>query len=166
MNIRKATLSDVEPIMQLVAGVVPVMRAAGNLQWDHTYPNPTVFTEDITLNQLWVADIDGQIAGVAAITTDQYPEYQQVGWDITKPAIVVHRLAVSVNYQGKGVAQALMAEAEAEAIRRNIHLLRIDTNSKNTGANKVFEKAGYVFAGEITLEFRPGSGFNCYQKVL
>lgn len=166
MLIRRATLNDIGPIMQLIAEVVPLMNAAGNFQWDNTYPNPAVFEHDITLCQLWVADIDGDIAGVSAITTDQDNEYAQVGWDIAETAIVTHRLAVSPRYQGRGIAAALMQEAEAEAFRRNINILRVDTNSLNQATQKLFPKLGYVFAGEIGLEFRPGLRFYCYQKLL
>src|ERR1700757_1345381 len=127
MIIRRAILSDVSSIMQVIADVVPAMRESGNYQWDHTYPNAAVFEEDIALNQLWVADYEGEIAGVAAITTEQYPEYASVGLDISETAIVVHRLAVSTRFRGKGVAAALMQEAEAEALRRGIKTLRIDT---------------------------------------
>jgi len=166
MQIRLATLNDIPAVMQVVTEVVPLMRAVGNLQWDDTYPNPTVFEQDISLNQLWVADADGSIAGVAAITTEQYPEYAQVGLDISQTAIVVHRLAVSPRYKGKGIAVTLMEQAEKEAIRRGIKFLRIDTNTQNQVAQNLFVKTGYVFAGEMNLEFRPGLRFYCYEKKL
>lgn len=166
MHIRRATLTDIPQIMQAVKEVVPLMQAAGNFQWDNTYPNPQAFTEDINLNQLWVADADGDIAGAAAITTDQYPEYTQAGLDVSQTAIVVHRLVVSPRYQGKGIARLLLEEAEAEAKRRDIKFFRIDTNLQNKSAQALFLKLGYVFAGEISLEFRPGSRFVCFEKKL
>jgi GNAT superfamily N-acetyltransferase len=166
MQVRRATLNDIPSVMQLITEVVPLMRAAGNFQWDSTYPNPQVFTDDIGLNQLWVADMDGDIGGVAAITTDQYAEYAQAGLDITQTAVVVHRLAVSPRYQGKGIARALMHEAEAEALRRGIRMMRIDTNIENQVAQQLFPKLGYIFAGEIGLKFRPGLRFVCYEKLL
>src|SRR5689334_88658 len=107
MKIRPAIFSDVPGIMQVIADVVPDMIASGNFQWDDTYPNAAVFEEDIALGQLWVADADGIIAGVSAITTEQYPEYADVGLDINEPAIVTHRLAVSPHYRGQGIAGLL-----------------------------------------------------------
>jgi ribosomal protein S18 acetylase RimI-like enzyme len=166
MLIRLATLTDIPQIMQLIAEVVPVMIAADNFQWDNTYPNSQVFENDIALNQLWVADIDGSIAGITAITTDQSPEYADVGWDITEPAIVTHRLAVSPRFQGKGVAAALLVQAEVVAINRGIKVLRIDTNINNQATKKLFPKLGYQFAGEIGLNFRPGMRFLCYEKKI
>jgi ribosomal protein S18 acetylase RimI-like enzyme len=166
MTICLATLNDISEIMELIADVVPVMNAAGNFQWDSTYPNTKVFENDISLNQLWVAKIDGAIGGVAAITTDQDAEYADVGWDINQLAIVTHRLAVSQKYQGKGIAAALLAQAEHEAIKRGINFLRIDTNANNQATQKLFPKLGYVFAGEIGLGFRPNLRFYCYEKIV
>jgi ribosomal protein S18 acetylase RimI-like enzyme len=166
MLIRTATLADIPQIMQLIAEVVPAMIASGNLQWDSNYPNAIVFTNDINLNQLWVAEVDMQVAGIAAITTDQEAEYAQTGWDITETAIVTHRLAVSPKYRGLGIAAALLQQAELEASHRNIKTLRIDTNTSNQATQKLFPKLGYVYAGEINLGFRPGLRFYCYEKRL
>ncbi|MDO3644701.1 GNAT family N-acetyltransferase [Mucilaginibacter sp. L3T2-6] len=166
MHIRPATLSDIPAIMKLIAEVVPLMRASGNMQWDDNYPNPEVFAKDIEQNQLWVAEIDDDIAGVSAITTDQEPEYAEVGWDINEPAIVTHRLAVSPRYQGRGVAAALMRQAEEVATDRGINRLLVDTNTQNQATQKLFPKLGYKYAGEIGLGFRPGMRFLCYEKIV
>jgi ribosomal protein S18 acetylase RimI-like enzyme len=166
MIIRLATLEDIPAIMQLVDAVVPTMQASGNFQWDNTYPNAQVFENDIALNQLWVADVDGEIGGITAITTDQYAEYTQVGWDIMETAIVTHRLAVSVNHRRQGIAESLLKQAEIVAQRRGIKILRIDTNSNNKATRLLFPKIGYEFAGEISLSFRPNLKFYCYEKLI
>ncbi len=152
--------------MEIVRAVVPMMRASGNLQWDDDYPNPGVFEEDISLTQLWVSEIAGRIAGVVALTTDQSPEYVQAGWDIAEPAIVVHRLAVNPEFQGKGIAIALMDQAETVAIERGILRVRVDTNTQNQVTQRLLPKLGYTLCGEISLEFRPGLRFFCYEKLL
>jgi GNAT superfamily N-acetyltransferase len=166
MRIRLATREDLPALMELMRRVVPLMLAAGNLQWDETYPNETVFQRDIDLGQLWVADVETCIAGVAAITMDQEPDYAQVGWDINEPAVVVHRLAVDPSFRGAGVAGALMQRAEEVAAERGITVLRVDTNTKNAATQRLFPKLGYLLAGEIGLQFRPGLRFFCYEKRL
>ena len=166
MQIRLATPHDLPALMGLVRRVVPLMRATGNLQWDETYPNDAVFQRDIDLNQLWIAEVNGSIAGVAAITMDQEPDYTQVGWDISEPAIVVHRLAVDPAFRGQGAAGVLMQKAEEVAVERGISALRVDTNTNNEATQRLFPKLGYLLAGEISLEFRPGLRFLCYEKRL
>jgi ribosomal protein S18 acetylase RimI-like enzyme len=166
MRIRLAARDDLLALMALMRRVVPAMLAAGNLQWDETYPNEAVFQRDIDLEQLWVADADTSIAGIAALTTDQEPDYAQVGWDIDEPAIVVHRLAVDPAFRGAGVAGALMQKAEEVAVERGITVLRVDTNTQNEATQRLFPKLGYQLAGEISLKIRPGLRFFCYEKRL
>ena len=166
MQIRLATKDDLPSLMALVRRIVPLMRATGNLQWDETYPNEAVFQRDIELGQLWVVTVEGSIAAVAAVTMDQEPDYTQVGWDIKEPAIVVHRLAVDPAFRGQGAAGALMQKAEEVAVERGITVLRVDTNTQNEATQRLFPKLGYVLAGEITLGFRPGLRFLCYEKRL
>jgi ribosomal protein S18 acetylase RimI-like enzyme len=166
MRIRLATHNDLPALMSLMRRVVPAMLAAGNLQWDDSYPNEAVFQRDIDLVQLWVADAESSIAGVAAVTMDQEPDYEQVGWDINDPAIVVHRLAVDPAFRGAGVATALMQKAEEIAAERGITALRVDTNTHNQATQRLFPKLGYLLAGEIDLQLRPGLRFFCYEKRL
>ncbi len=166
MQVRQGRIEDVVPVMALVRRVVPLMRANGNLQWDARYPNAAVFERDVERAQLWIAEDEGQIAGFAAITTDQEPEYVEVGWDTSELAVVVHRLAVDPAFQGKGIAMALMLQAEVVARMRGIAVLRVDTNTQNEATQRLFPKLGYSLAGEIGLSFRPGLRFCCYEKRL
>lgn len=166
MRMRLATPEDLPALMALMQRVVPLMRAAGNLQWDESYPNEAVFQRDIDLGQLWVADAETAVAGLAAITMDQEPNYAQVGWDINEPSIVVHRLAVDPAFRGAGIAGALMQKAEEVAAERGITVLRVDTNTQNAATQRLFPKLGYRLAGEIGLQFRPGLRFFCYEKRL
>lgn len=166
MRLRLAVTEDIPFIMLLVRKVVPLMRAAGNFQWGDDYPNPEIFANDITIGQLWVAELENKIVGISAITTDQDPEYADAGWDITEKAIVTHRLAVDPDCQGKGIARALMNQAEEVAKYSGISILRVDTNSKNMATQALFPKLGYQFSGEISLAKRPGLRFFCYEKLL
>ncbi len=172
MRIRLAVKDDLLSLLDLVRRVVPLMRATGNLQWDDEYPNAEVFSRDIQQGQLWIAEIDRNdstdsgLAGVAAITTDQEPEYAQVGWDLNEEAVVIHRLAVDPAARGMGVASALMRQAEVVAEQGGISVLRIDTSIFNNATRRLFPRLGYSLAGEITLGFRPGLRFLCYEKRL
>lgn len=166
MLIRLARTEDLDSLATLVRRVVPLMRASGNLQWDENYPNADVFSHDIERGQLWVAEIDSHIAGVIAITSDVEPDYEQADWDNTKPALVVHRLAVNPAFQGFGVGRELMRQAERVAVEKAISFIRVDTNAENKATQRLFPSLGYRFAGEISLQMRPGLRFFCYEKQL
>ena len=166
MVVREARLEDVPGILALVGRVVPLMRQSGNLQWDDAYPNAAAFELDISRGQLWLAELAGRLAGVAAMTMEQDPEYAEVGWNLLEPAVVVHRLAVDPAFRGQGVAAVLMGKAEEVARSQGVEVLRVDTNVKNEATQRLFPRLGYVLAGEIGLRFRPGLRFLCYEKRL
>lgn len=164
MTIREATLTDLPEIMTIVAEVVPLMQATGNQQWSDTYPNTTVLTRDIELNQLWVAEHNGQLAGVTAITTAPEPDYAATGIDVTIPAVVTHRLAVSPRFQGLGIAVALLNHADEVARKYKIGKAQADTNTMNQAMQRLLERSGYKNLGEISLAQKPGLSFYCYEK--
>ena len=166
MIIRLATREDVAQIMALVNKVIPLMHRSGNFQWVDDYPTSEVFIRDISFSQLWVSELENQVVGLAAITTDQDPEYADVGWNIEDKAIVTHRLAVDPDCQGMGIAKALMNQAEQVAVASGINILRVDTNSENAATNALFPKLGYHFSGQISFPRRPKLSFYCYQKLL
>lgn len=153
-------------LIALIRRVVPLMRASGNHQWDDDYPNEEVFSRDIARGELWVAEIDSAIAGVAAITTEQEPEYAQADWDAAAPAMVVHRLAVDPANRSAGIAVGLMLHAEEVARQHAFSFVRVDTNTENPATLRLIPKLGYRAAGEITLAFRPGLRFLCYEKCV
>ena len=166
MELRLATPSDVPAALALVRRVVPLMRAAGNYQWDESYPNAEVFENDVALQQLWLAEIDGRVAGVAALTAEQEPEYANVGWDLAEPSVVVHRLAVDPELRGKGAAAALMLQAEVVARAQKAWVIRVDTSTANAATQRLFPKLGYSLSGKTGLAACPGQCFLCYEKRL
>jgi ribosomal protein S18 acetylase RimI-like enzyme len=79
---------------------------------------------------------------------------------------MVHRLAVSPEFRGAGVAATLMRKAEEVAVERGLPAVRTDTSIENEAAQRLFLKMGYVQTGEISLSFRPGLRVLCYEKRL
>lgn len=143
------------------------MHAAGNHQWGSGYPNAEVFTQDIRLGQLWVAEIDGTVGGVAAVTLDAPSYFLNPDWTVDPTAaITTHRLAVDPDLGGRGIASRLMQKAEEIARERGVSLLRADTDPKNPVTNYLFPKLGYQFVGSFGIGFRPGMRFLCYEKRL
>ena len=166
MLLRPATAADIPALLAILGQVVPLMQAGGNQQWSADYPNAAVLEQDVAAGHLWLAELEGgQVAGFAALTHNhQDAEYAQADWDATEPALVTHRLAVAPAARGRGVAAALLAQAETLARQQGLRVVRVDTNSENGATQRLFPKLGYRYAGEITLAFRPGLRFFCYEK--
>lgn len=166
MQIRLAVREDVGAVLELLRRIVPSMRAAGNLQWDESYPCAAVFEHDVEQKQLWVAETEGVFAGMVAITTGREPDYGHAGWDVEEDGVMVHRLAVDPEFRGAGLAAALMRKAEEVAAERGLPVVRTDTSIENQAAQRLFLKLGYRKTGEIRLSFRPGLRVLCYEKRL
>lgn len=170
MIIRKATASDVDQVMLFIPAVVKMLNDGGNFQWDANYPLATDFLGDVENNTLYVAVdelCDDKVVGVAALTTDQYPEYADVGMDTSEKAIVPHRVAVSVEYRGQRIAEKFFVKAEELAKELGIDLVRVDTNVKNLAMRHIIEKMGYQHFGDVGFSFKPADQrFCCFEKRL
>ena len=152
--------------MQLLADCIAGMRTAGIDQWDTIYPSRDTFSADIGTRTLYLASVDppGELAGVVVINDYQNPEYAAVPWTIDSVRIgVVHRLMVATAYQGRGVARALMAFAEARSRELGYDVIRLDAFTRNPRALRLYVGLGYRDAGAVT--FRKGV-FRCFEKAL
>jgi ribosomal protein S18 acetylase RimI-like enzyme len=86
------------------------------------------------------AVIDGALAGTVTLDLDTPPN-QPHRADIAK-------LMTKIRHRGRGVARALMLEAERIAVAERRTLLTLDTAAED-GAAGLYEALGYQFAGAI-----------------
>lgn len=72
----------------------------------------------------------------------------------------IAKMITRASHRGRGIASALMAEAERLAVERARTLLVLDTASEG-GASGLYEGLGFVFAGEIPgYALSPHGGLN------
>ena len=70
----------------------------------------------------------------------------------------IAKMMTAVPHRGRGVASALLREAEAMALAEDKTMLVLDTASEG-GASGLYERAGFVFAGELPdYAFKPHGG--------
>lgn len=162
--IRKAKKEDIEAIMKMVQEAIALMNEEGNSQWDETYPLAEDFYKDMEEETLYVFD-DGKVKGVVCINRDQPAEYEPVAWKQDKEAIVIHRMAVSAESRGQGIAKQFMKFAEEKAGELGTGYIRTDTNSKNSRMNAMFQSLGYEKSGIINFRNNPND-FYCYEILL
>lgn len=166
MKLRHAEIRDLDKIMKIIGKTVKEMQESGNFQWDDSYPNREVFTNDIKEGTLYsVVDDNDEVIGIGVANFEAFEEYGDLKWKSGKDDYVIHRLAVDTTYRNEGVAAFLMDGIEKEIIKKGKCFMRTDTNSKNLKAQKFFEKMGYKLVGEVKV---PGyeDGFFCYEKRL
>lgn len=89
---------------------------------------------------LLLARQDGRIVGSVQLS----PCPRQNGWNRAE----VQKLLVHTHWRQQGIARALMAAVEQQALARNRHLLYLDTEPGKP-AEQLYEKLGYTRAGVI-----------------
>ncbi len=164
MEIVKATLADIPPIMALIRAAVKAMNDGGLHQWNEEYPNQEIITDDINAHSLFKITTDGKIAGVVALNHQYFPEYNALTWDDSEGKfLMVHRLCVDPEYQGKGLAKALMQFAEEYALKNGYTSIRLDTSVSNKAALGLYDGTGYRRAGIV--RFKAGD-FQVFENML
>ncbi len=108
------------------------------------------FAAVIAAGQVWVAESDGQVAGVLV-------QYEAV------EGFYIDTVAVLPALQGRGIGRALLEYAELEALRRGYHSIYLCTNVKMTANQLLYPKIGYV---EYARKFDQGYDRIFYRKQL
>ena len=97
---------------------------------------------------------DTVIVGAMAITMYQGEEYHAIEWlqqVADDKAAVIHILAVSPDYQGKGIGSEMVREAINLAKEKGMQAIRLDALAPNTPAHKMYERLGFEYRGKQHL---------------
>lgn len=162
---RKAEQRDADQIWDILHQAIQRRKQDGSKQWQDGYPNPDVIQKDIEKNVGFVLTHGEKIIGYSAVIINDEPAYAgiQGEWLTNKDFVVVHRVAISENYLGKGLAAQILKHVEQYAIDNSINSIKVDTNFDNPAMISIFEKSGYVYCGEVYFR---GSARRAYEKVL
>ena len=165
IQFRKAVASDIPQIWTILQQAIQRRKEDGSNQWQDGYPNETVVANDISNGYGYVLADGNTVIGYTAVLLSDEPEYANIvgEWVTNDEFVVFHRVAISSDYLGKGMAVQLIQSIEEIAIANNIKSIKADTNFDNPAMVKIFEKLGYVFCGVV--HFR-GSPRNAFEKVL
>jgi len=166
MIIRKAEISDLENIMLMYKSCVAGMIANGIDQWDESYPNAEVIMEDLIAQTYFVA-IENNII-IAGINIDQNQDdtYLAIDWEDKKTQfLVVHRLAVKVEFWNDGIGKSLMLFTENLVTEKGLNSIRLDTYSGNPKAMEFYRRLGYRELG--TIDLKPNKDkYHCFEKII
>lgn len=151
---RKATLTEVPQIWEILQQAIKRRKNDGSAQWQDGYPNEEIVKSDIEKGFAYVLTVDDEIAGYAAVIFNDEPAYDDIkggAWLSNGEFVVIHRIAISDKQSGKGLAKLIMKFTEDIALKNNIFSVKVDTNFDNPAMIKTFEKAGYMYCGEVML---------------
>lgn len=135
------------------------------------YPTPQTVAEALAAQDLYVLEIGGQIAAAARINQEQVPIYAQCPWQYPaapEEVLVIHTLAVSPAYAGRGLGRRFIAFYESQARATGCPVLRLDTSQTNLPARSLYKSLGFREAAVLECNFNglPGVQLVCLEKRL
>lgn len=169
--IRLANKEDLSGILSLYSAVHDALESGTNYPgWTRgIYPAEIDAQEGLERNDLYVMDVDGEIAGVMSLNHEQPEPYQEANWSYKAQGdeiLLIHTLMVRPSCRGGGLGREMVAFAEELAAKRNCKVMRFDTYEKNLPAIRLYEGLGYRFAGLVDLKLPGRNAFRCYEKLI
>ncbi|MBC9909763.1 GNAT family N-acetyltransferase [Chitinophaga varians] len=165
LEFRQATSADADQIWNILEKAIARRKAEGSDQWQDGYPNPAVVANDIEHGYGFVLAARDKIAGYIALLINDEPAYAEIKgtWLTDGDFVVYHRVAISDDFLGQGLAQQMLKAVEDYAANNGINSVRADTNFDNKGMLRIFDKLGYTYCGEV---FFRGAARQAFEKVL
>ena len=111
------------------------------------------------------------IVGAMILNHDCADEYKNAKWRIEakkEEVMVIHLLAVSLFYQGKGIAKQMMSNAIEICKKDSIKAIRLDILSTNSPAEKLYLSMGFNYVGTVKMFYEDTglTDFILYELVL
>lgn len=165
LSLRKANLSEIPQIWEILQDAIEQRRLDGSTQWQDGYPNELSIKSDIENGYGYVFTENESILAYAAIIFDKEPAYENIEgkWLTDGDYTVVHRVAVSKLAKGKGIATKLFQSIEGLSVENNIYSIKVDTNFDNTPMLKILDRLKYTYCGEVYFR---GSARKAFEKRL
>lgn len=163
--LRKAEDSEVKLIWEILQQAISRRKSDGSDQWQNGYPNEDSIKDDINNGAGYIYEIDEKIACYAAVIFDIEPAYEIIEgkWKSSGKYAVVHRVAISKDFAGKGIATRLFSEIENLVKSKEYFVIKVDTNFDNLAMLKILEKLKYEYCGKVYFR---GSERNAFEKIL
>jgi GNAT superfamily N-acetyltransferase len=164
-HLRKALLNDKEVIWKIIEKAIIRRKEDGSKQWQDGYPNLDSIENDIKNDYGYVLESENKILGYAAIMFEIEPAYEIIEgeWLSDQKYVVIHRVAISEECIGLGLATKIFKKIERIAVFNNIFSIKVDTNFDNIPLLRILDKLKYTYCGEVYFR---GSARKAFQKLL
>ncbi|MEA1855511.1 GNAT family N-acetyltransferase [Cytobacillus sp. FSL W7-1323] len=168
LYLKQAQLEELDEIMSIIDRARETIVKRGIPQWqDGDGPNREIITQDISNKEAYVLMADERKVGIGTILTAPEEPYEQlVNWEKAEtPYASIHRVAIDPEIQGKGYSTILLQHLITAARLNGFRDIRIDTHPENEVMQKVIQKAGFSYIGDVELDVPNGNRF-AYQILL
>ena len=153
MEVVKTKREDVERINHIFDQAKAYLKSKGIDQWQNGYPNALTVIEDIKTDTSYVLKDNHEVIGTMRFLIDTDPDYVDIDgkWLSDAEYGVIHRIAISDEFKGKGYAYVLLEHSIALCKQYGVHSLRIDTHEMNKSMRSFLKKHGFVECGIVYI---------------
>lgn len=152
MEIRKTTMQDIDNVLFIIDEAKQYFKTQGINQWQDGYPNRDSIIHDITNQEGYVIEENGEILATCMMSTREDPTYGYIedgAWIDNESYVVLHRVATRSDQKGKGLASLFIKAVET--LYPRVTSIRVDTHPENKAMQQVFNKNGFTYCGIIYL---------------
>lgn len=161
IRFRKALSDEALLVWEIIQQAIRRRKEDGSTQWQSGYPNLKTVENDIEKGYCYLLTSDEKIIASAALIFNDEPSYNVIDgdWLSNGDFLVVHRIAVSDEVLGKGVAVRFFKEFEDFAKENGVFSIKVDTNFDNHAMLHILQKLNYKYCGEIQVYDGPRKAF-------
>ncbi|TXF79506.1 GNAT family N-acetyltransferase [Chryseobacterium sp.] len=164
-TLRKANPTDAPKIWEILQQAIEKRRIDGSLQWQNGYPNPETIENDIAKGAGFVLENGEETVAYSALIFNDEPAYSSIDgkWLSDGNFLVIHRVAVSEDFRGKGVIKEMFRLFEDYAVKNEVFSIKVDTNFDNNPMLAILEKLHYTYCGKVYVS---GGERMAFEKIL
>ena len=156
MKLNQAVIEDYDSIIAFYDDVTDrTPRIATYARWSkRKHPTLEGIKAYIEEGSMYLYKEGNVIVGAVAVNMYQGEDYHAIEWSqqvADDKAAVIHILAVSPDYQGKGIGSEMVREAINLAKEKGMHAIRLDALASNIPAHRMYERLGFEYRGKQHL---------------
>ncbi|HEY3915492.1 MAG TPA: GNAT family N-acetyltransferase [Verrucomicrobiae bacterium] len=140
-SIRQATREDIECVAEILGEAARWLKQSGKAMWRDDELIPLRITADVEAGSFYIAECDGESAGVVKFQLEDAQFWPDVPED---ESAFVHRLAVRRQFAGRGISSALLNWAVERARSLDRKFLRLDCEASRPKLRAIYERFGFI----------------------
>ncbi|MGL5685578.1 MAG: GNAT family N-acetyltransferase [Vagococcus fluvialis] len=168
--VRKAKEQDLADILTIIENGRETLNKAGIPQWrNNDGPNKERLINDLELEEGYVLIEESKIIGYGTITKEEQTGYGKItngSWLPSDKYVSLHRIAIHSDIKERGKGQFFLGCLISLSVNLGYKDIRIDTHPVNTRMQKVIEKAGFKYQGDIILPSVSDGERKAYQVII
>ncbi|MHA0856565.1 GNAT family N-acetyltransferase [Paenibacillus sp. CMAA1364] len=160
----QATHDDAHDIMDILIGIARWLHSKGSNQWEGLLEGEDShdMMGSISRGEVYVFK-EKEVCVGTVILKQQASPWDEDLWgkheEHLNDAVYLHRLAVSRDYNGKGLGEDILHWVEKDIQFKGKDRIRLDCIANNEHLNNYYPRHGYQYMGEV-------NGFSKYEMLL